>query len=504
MTPLSTADLQQILDDFAASGRGQGGAVSVPPVSSLPTKPLSQLGQALAAPTNNDLTDLEDALFHISADVPRGNGAILGPKGAPLPDYWFGVVLACRREYGDAAKEVVRRWSQTSSRYGDGSGFEHAWNQFDPKHPNPVTVASLFTLAKANGWARNVIPAQVVASSPRFKLLDRAAIMTQPPLRWRIKGLLPETGIGAIYGASGSGKSFLAIDMAFHIASGTSWFGHRVSASPVTYVMLESEAGLRNRVQAWEAHNRAKIPCHFSAIAQPFVVAEPDQVEALGAELPEGGVVIIDTLNCAAPGLDENSSQDMGRILAGMKRLQQITAGLVLVVHHTGKDASKGLRGHSSLHAALDGAVEVERRQSGRCWSAAKVKDGEDGKQVPFKLHAVNLGMDADGDPIISCAVGPDSAAIFAPKEPAGKRQRPAYRAIKVELGQSQSKGKAGTSPTTSCLPMDRAIQVVADGLTTEALNKRRNRAKLLVQDLLSGGYLYAGTDEKGEAWVWA
>ena len=87
----------------------------------------------------------------------------------------------------------------------------------------------------------------------------------------------------------------------------------------------------------------------------------------------------------------------MGLILAGMKRLQEITGGLVIIVHHTGKDASKGLRGHSSLAAALDGAIEVERTQTSRSWSAAKVKDGEDGKQRAFKLHVVDLGRDGDG-----------------------------------------------------------------------------------------------------------
>lgn len=82
--------------------------------------------------------------------------------------------------------------------------------------------------------------------------------------------------------------------------------------------------------------NDVVIPSGFKAVAQPFQLAEPEQVEALGAVLPHRGVVIVDTLNRAAPGLDENSSQDMGRILAGMKRLQGITGGLVLVVHHTG------------------------------------------------------------------------------------------------------------------------------------------------------------------------
>jgi hypothetical protein len=74
-----------------------------------------------------------------------------------------------------------------------------------------------------------------------------------------------------------------------------------------------------------------------------------------------GGVLCLDTLNRAAPTADENSSRDMGEILEAAKRLQAATGGLVVLVHHTGKDSSRGLRGHSSLFAAMDAAVEVSR-----------------------------------------------------------------------------------------------------------------------------------------------
>ena len=73
--------------------------------------------------------------------------------------------------------------------------------------------------------------------------------------------------------------------------------------------------------------------------------------------VPPGAVVFLDTLNRAAPTADENSSKDMGEILSAAKLLQSLINGLVVLVHHTGKDATKGLRGHSSLFAALDAAV---------------------------------------------------------------------------------------------------------------------------------------------------
>jgi len=85
-------------------------------------------------------------------------------------------------------------------------------------------------------------------------------------------------------------------------------------------------------------------------------------------------LLVIDTLTVAASGADENSSSDMGLIIEAAKALQAKLGGLVLLVHHSGKDQSKGLRGHSSLHAALDAAIEVIRNHDNRRrWRIAKV-----------------------------------------------------------------------------------------------------------------------------------
>ena len=98
----------------------------------------------------------------------------------------------------------------------------------------------------------------------------------------------------------------------------------------------------------------------------------------------------------------------MGAIIAAAKALQAALGGLVLLIHHTGKDASKGLRGHSSLHAALDSALEVTRDGERREWRTAKTKDGADGLAHPFRLEVVDLGTDGDGEEITSCCIVPE------------------------------------------------------------------------------------------------
>ena len=107
--------------------------------------------------------------------------------------------------------------------------------------------------------------------------------------------------------------------------------------------------------------------------------------------------------------MDENSSKDMGAVIEGAKTLQRLTNGLIVLVAHTGKDGAKGLRGHSSLFAALDAAVLVERNGDARSWKVDKAKDGRDGETHYFRLNVVEVGMDEDGDIITSCVAIPDS-----------------------------------------------------------------------------------------------
>jgi hypothetical protein len=227
------------------------------------------------------------------------------------------------------------------------------------------------------------------------------------PLRWRVKGLLPEQGVAAVYGASGSGKSFLVLDLALALCRGSAWFGNRVHRCSVTYVCLEGAAGMSLRLKALgEA-----VPEDLLFLTAPVNLLMTkdltDLVEAIRAEGAEGGVVVVDTLSRSMPGADESSSVDMGQAIAGANAIQRGLGGLVLLVHHTGKDASKGLRGHSSLLAALDAAIEVRRDGDARSFSLTKAKDGQDGLQHHFTLDVVNLGIDDDGDPITSCRVRP-------------------------------------------------------------------------------------------------
>lgn len=255
-------------------------------------------------------------------------------------------------------------------------------------------------------------PAKADVPIQRFNVLTAADVLSLPMLQWLVRGVLPATGLACAYGASGTGKSFLALDLAAAVAEGVAWFNCRVTAAPVVYAALEGEAGFTQRVQAWQTHYGRPLPDELRFIMQGFDLRHASDIGALSEAVSEsgriGGLLVIDTLNRAASGADENASRDMGEVIAACKRLQAELGGLVLLVHHSGKDQTKGMRGHSSLFAALDAAIEVTRNGDQREWCVAKSKDGSDGARHAFTLKVVQVGTHDDGEPITSCVVVAD------------------------------------------------------------------------------------------------
>lgn len=282
----------------------------------------------------------------------------------------------------------------------------------------------------------------------RYKLLNAAQITALPPLKWLVRGVLPAEGLAALYGVSGSGKSFLALDLFAAVAEGRRWYDCRVTQAPVVYACLEGEAGFKVRVQAWESHHGRPLPDAMRVVLQPFKLTDAQDIAELAAAIvaagSKGAVVVLDTMNRAAPTSDENSSRDMGEILEGAKALQNLVGGLVVLVHHSGKDQTRGMRGHSSMYAALDAAIEVTRDGERRAWRMAKAKDGQDGVGYPFTLEEISLGEDEYGDPITSCVAVPADPAEAKRQKQFTQRQteglQSLYRAA-VEHGEEDADG---------------------------------------------------------------
>ena len=243
----------------------------------------------------------------------------------------------------------------------------------------------------------------------RFKVVPAGDFINGPTMRWAIKGILPAQDLVMVYGAPGSGKSFVVLDWALTLEKDPVWNGFRVFGKKVIYVAAEGAAGVRCRIAAaCQARGVDPASLTLGVIADaPNLLTGPDakrietQIEAWGG----ADVIILDTVAAVTPGGDENSAQDMGVLIARAKRLAQHFGGLVILVHHAGKDATKGARGSSVFLGAVDAEFHVSHTPGQRTVINSKQKDGRLAPDFPFSLPPVTLGVDDDGDAITSCVV---------------------------------------------------------------------------------------------------
>ncbi|MDT3489021.1 AAA family ATPase [Stenotrophomonas maltophilia group sp. msm4] len=136
-------------------------------------------------------------------------------------------------------------------------------------------------------------------------------------------------------------------------------------------------------------------PCGIESSAN--LAAEKDGgarafAQAVADELGPLRLIVIDTLNQTAAGADENSAKDMGRYIASMKLLRNATGAAVVVVHHSGKDLGKGMRGSSALLGAMDTTVEVERASDGRSIKVAVKKQKDAERESPMRFNLEKVG----------------------------------------------------------------------------------------------------------------
>ena len=264
-----------------------------------------------------------------------------------------------------------------------------------------------------------------------FRLLSDNDLQRLPTQRWLVKGVIPHASVGTVFGQSGTFKSFLVLDLLAHIANGQPWFGHRVTAAPAVYVPFEGQGGIPKRVAAWRMarmHNGCSgADTNMRYITDRMNLRLQADRDKLVQTLTEcgwaGGVLCIDTLAQAGAGIDENSSEGMGEMIAIFQELQHRLGGTVLVVHHSGKVESAGMRGWSGLRGALDFAIKCWRDddwdKSDAQFVLDKVKDGEDGRAFNFSMLRVHIGMDEEGDEISSLTVIPPQEREQAPDDAA-------------------------------------------------------------------------------------
>ena len=269
----------------------------------------------------------------------------------------------------------------------------------------------------------------------RLQFLSVGQVLLLHGSEWRIVKLIPGRGVVVIYGATGAGKTFLASDLAAAITHRQQWFGHRVKRGPVAY--LAAEGHLRHRLKAYVTEHPDADLTRLRVLQAPLDLRDPKadlapllgQLRALAVELGGIAAVVVDTLNAVMVGGDENTSEAMGAVIAAARKIAEAVGCVTILIHHSGKDPDRGPRGFSGLTAAVDCQILVTNRDGVRCAEVEKLRDGESGERLCFRLKAHSWPSEDPeaeaGDLDSSCTVQPVDPTGFPaetkpPKLPKG------------------------------------------------------------------------------------
>ena len=228
---------------------------------------------------------------------------------------------------------------------------------------------------------RNIVQAQPWAKEidalPKRVHYSASDLQTIPPLKWLIKGLIPERGFTVMYGAPGCGKSFLALHYACKIAQ----------ERPVLYWAGEGVSGYSKRVKAWSMHNN--VPMESLKLMFDFGSLDVLHAHELNLFIEwardlQPVLIVLDTLAQCMSG-DENSSADMNGFTRACRVIQNELNTAVLVLHHTTKSTGD-LRGHGSLRGAADSTIQVNMSEDLRQVVNDKAKDAGENPTFTVKL----------------------------------------------------------------------------------------------------------------------
>ena len=368
----------------------------------------------------------------VSPEVLRGDPATVKKAIAALPntsdlfpsresyrDVGYTIKAALPDE-PDLALELFHAWA---GRWDEGTNdpavVEADWRRMKP--PFRRGASWLYELAAKHGppgafsaaeqWFEEVVDDAPLfsddsskpgkAATDTYPVLRIGDIVSRPPQRFLIARHIPEVSLGFLYSEPGTGKSFLALDMALHLSYGLQdWHGDALIADPetvVVYVASEGSYGFRNRIKAWlQEHRLTWESPRFVMIEKTinFMVAEDiDQLlrtvrNAVGLRPV---LIIVDTVSRAMPGADENLQKEMTLFVRACDRLKEAFSCAVLGVHHAGKNGD--MRGSTVLRGAGDFVFRLHRKIGatiGRL-ECEKQKDAPDGWEEAYRFDLVTL-----------------------------------------------------------------------------------------------------------------
>jgi hypothetical protein len=283
--------------------------------------------------------------------------------------------------------------------------------------------------------------------------------------------------------------SFFAFEQAAAVARGINWRGHKTVKSKVCWVASEGQEDMRKRVFGYCLHHKidpSELDNMYFVANAPNLM-EVNDVRDLVKQIKKQGafdLIVIDTLAQSMAGGNENSGEDMGKVLGHCKEITRLTGAMVELIHHSGKDESRGARGWSGLRAACDFEFEIIRADEDRVATVTKMKGGADGGEYGFRLKSIVVGKDDDGDDETTCVViATDStrATVAVVKGPKGDNKK-----LVLEKARNMT-------AVTGSVTINQLVAVVWEEYPKgkeEARDQRKYNAGRDIRELVAAGFL--------------
>jgi len=373
-------------------------------------------------------------------------------------DDWVGTLHAIKGALGEDGRDLAHRWSKRSGKY-DEAETDRAWNSIkDVRH---IGAGSIYHWASNYGFdlkslredRETVAKKEAAKEEITGRIFSLSQLSTLPPPMPLVDGLIFQNTLINVFGPPASFKSFLALDIALSVAYNASWHGRDTKGGPVLYIAGEGASGIRKRAFAWLQNNGVEDNGEpFFVLPQAVNIRDTAEVAALIGEIGETlpsdpALIVIDTLARSFGGGDENSGEAMGEFIAGCDEIRNAFDGAaVMVIHHAGKDTSRGARGHSSLFGAVDTELELKRNQGSDTVSIrnSKQKDAEESETIRLTARVVPLppsgplSLEEESSIVLDDAEGGEERERRMPK---GANQRAVYGQIQRaldEVGKSE------------------------------------------------------------------
>lgn len=249
-----------------------------------------------------------------------------------------------------------------------------------------------------------------------LRVLSADEFLDSPAPEYLVPKMFYRDGLSVVFGAPGAAKSFLVLDIALSLATGTAWRGQPIGRGRVHYVMAEGQATNTLRTRAWLEHrevDRAELRGWWSAIPTAVMLTDSGVLPYLPLlEQDQPDLIVLDTKNLMFAG-KESQGDDYGQMLRVLHRIREAAGGAaVVLIDHSGLGDETRTRGSNAQKGGVETEIRVTNESGVRRAEVTRDKSGADGAEWVYKLVQVPEVVRASGVDAPAVCVAMDAADL--------------------------------------------------------------------------------------------